>query len=1160
MRLLSHVPARTGVPYERTRADAPEPIPEGAWETVDKKNEDAFYEAIAGVYAELAERDARGEDVGDASRSFLRGVGGALAEHGLEGVARGTSLVAGPRADPIARALRKCVAAHLDKHFDALFDSSRATKENRDALFHMYNTAWPAWRETRRHARGGEAPEERRDAFENGKERLRAAAMMYIEQRLKTADQRTAVSALEANIAAHLFRAFLYLYKGSPAKAEFASVYGPDADTFERSSGLLAIRILDDGKGTFYQEDSRTLSVHKHGDGEVHPVHDGDAPLGAQQAFEKRVRIVGGSTPLHEARRSGSSQSADAAFSETTGLMQRGAKFLRPLSASGAEFARWEKARERARNAEDAERMGRRAEWREHWREEAGGEQRRRRRRNRTVDGQEIWGGYPRGRTSGAAPTPPKPWKWTDLEADGRDAELQKAERKLVMYGKMYDERNRPKARGVPKYHDSWWEWRHNSATSARSDDREATSRRQELQRVQDRMAKRVWYDTYGKNRVYKDANGTEQVAGLPKYKKVVLDRSDAEVGGLANRRMLVKRWMLGHMRRPTLADGSTPRNHSELRCQAARHFVNNYPILEHPNLEYALSFCDAAQQRAVEDEYADFMAAERRLLMNVLRKVPPVADDNEHRDMLEQAYYADSASFARCAPGAPGAPAASTSKGRRTLPALLLPSFFARTFKPGGQKEYGLGASKLPLPRWAAADGTNYQLDNANASMKHLKGYNKRQAAGKAARYRARRDHTLTKDTGCEELEGDDPHWTQLGRITTRLQFPEQTKNGARKLVPMPDKKATPSLYNAALVRLLEFHDEIHPLEGDSLWTNKTHDWDCDDDIDDADQARIDALKARKRDLTEDEQTELRGLQGQPPQAWRHSFWADPLVARPRGGDAVPWLVALKATGKCSKFVTSSTSTVVELVIKRLLEYGRQDGAREAAFCEDDAAWSVRAKTINQANGKGAVQASTLADAFYTSLLTAFPEAKKHGGREINSIMEFIRWFHLHVWRPWGEQVQNKPGKRAFRSVLSQLVGIPDINTTLPLKKTYDKIDKETQKPTGKPDWVEWEKTAYEATLFLNVQNYMDRLWEAVTFTKMALDFAVVDRDSPLRQTDELRAVLDAWIAMTEPKQDDALADAETDAEDELVPTPGDAADEHDEDDSADDAGADGV
>ena len=1163
MELLAHVPVPIGTPYELSTeeaADVFEVVDEGDWDDMRQRNENGFYEAIATVYCEVVQDEAKGKDVGEASRSFLRGVRSALAEHDLTDVAGDASLNLTQRVGPTAKALRKCIAGHLDTHFDALFDSSRATQENRDALFHMYNTAWSGWREKLRHASGRDAPDEIPDAFQTGKDRLRNTAMMYIEQRLKRADQRLEVSALEANIAAHLFRTFLYLYKGSREQAELQGIYGPDADTFERSSTLLRIAILSDGAGTYYLHYDKTV-VHSHSNDEVQPVHDGDAPLNAQQAFEKRVRIVGGSSPLREAeRRSEFAEGSGNAFSETTDLMQRSAKFLRPARTDTAEYRNWLEARRRAYNEEDAERRQRRVEWREHWREEAGGEQKRSRVRNRTVNGEEIWGGYPRSRTVGTPLKPPKPWKWADLQVPGREAELEKAQKKLVEYGKMDDERRDRRRRNLPSWMDSWWGWQHFSENPAWQEPQEKARREKELKEAQDRVAKWVWYDTYGDTPLYKDAQNQVQAAGLPKYKRVVLERGDGELEGLVNRRMIVKRWMLGHMRRPVLADGSTPPNHRQLRCQAAQNFVNNYPILEHPNLEYALSFCDSAQQKALEDEYVDFMAAERRLLMNVLRKVPRGdADDDAHRNMLEQAYRADSASFARCNPNVvPLAPrggaaattdAASANKDSAKLPDVLVPSFFAREFT-GEKKSYTLGAPNLPLPRWATGKGFNngggahYIPQKAKALVTQMKGYNERQARGKAVRAAAAQKKKLKRNTGCEELlENEDGNLHKLGRIKDgRMPMPTQIKDGTRRLVRMPNKTKEPNLYNAALVRLLEFFDELHPWEVKNMFNNANYDWEClENELDEEAQNRLDELKAlEEEELTEAQELELRTLEDQPPQPWRYSFWADPLISRPTGTSNVSWRNRLNATKRSSKFVTGGVSTIVEVLIRRLLEYGREPGHSDA-FHQDNQAWAERADTIQQADGGGMIKAGTLANAFYTSLLTAFPESRESGGgREINSIMEFIRWFHLHVWRPWNDVVEGKKGKRAFKSVLSQLACIPDINTVPVLKKEYTK--------DRKPVWKDWEDHAYEATLFEDVSYYMDRLWEAVTFTKMALDFAVVDRDSPLRQTDELRKVLDAWLAMTKPEPWDAAADAE----DELVQAPGDA-------DADDDAGVDG-
>ena len=1064
MRLLAtHPPvAQTGVPYERTSEDQPR-VTQVWYRVESSKNENGFYEVLATVYCELYfETLGKLEEVAkEAASNLVQGVARALAAHNVPNPATVGELE--KRQSPamiaeVAKALRKCVAAYLAAHFDALFTSSRASADNRDSLYQMYNTLHPGWRHALRHT-DSRTPDESNNPYETGKERLLSAALMYIEQRARLDKTRPEASRLEANIVAHVFCAFICLHSGDEKNSSEEKIYGPDVETFRQLKELLSVHILADGKGNYYYYIGYV--PHIAGSNTVQPVIDGDELGDVEQAIKTKVCIIGGLTPLRFKQDDQSLWGLDTAMegsAETVNLMRRGAVHLRPPS-KGTSDVWWEV--KHAREAAAKERtilIEGRSE------------------RQGITDDKATRGGYPPPRTSDAAPASlsKEAWTWEDLsKGDEREVYRERALEKIKAFGLRADRIQRKRAksnpaqlakleREKPPHADSWWELRNWLRESGPT---------KQGQRVADQMAKEVWQEVH-------------IARAPPEYKYWIKDRDDDEIERLAKRRLLVNRWMRGYMRRPKLADGKEAANEDELReadelrCQAARYFTNDYPILAHKNLKaLTLNRLDASAKSRLEGDYVDFMAAERRLLMNVLKRVRAPQDGWESFEAfdaaLEAAYDADAASFEACPP---------KKQSREKLPSrgpspvgeaaaeasVLLPNAFERRFRLDGI-EYGLGKSNAPPALWTKGSG-NYAPDRAKALIKQAKAY------------RAKKKSEDVKKTNVGSIEE--------GVLSIRKHC------GATKAVAIP-KNAGPQR-DAALVRLLEFSEQLqHPQTG---YTNPD-------------------------------------AQGVPHWELRDKWLQDPLIGR---ANSIGEKKVMPSHLHINSEYVNRGESVIARALRRYQEYAKE---HHDQFMKDDRDLQVMLDKWPLEKSKGGskppLTGKMMERAFYTKLLLCYPNDKKEG--EINSIMGFIRWYHLHAWAPWtfrrDGNVDTNNGKDDAFYRLCCLVGIPDVS--------------KWPTPEGKQEGTteeQWKKSGWEFTLRKNLQERMATLWRAVTFAKRALDFAVVDPKSPLKATKELEAVLRQWMEMTE--EGPAWVDAEfldepmpdaaaSDDEDEPMPEP---------------------
>ena len=1056
---MEFLPPHAAVPISIPYRQGPNPprMPTDLLRDADSKREYGFYEVLAAVFVELSSfvDTEPEEEVSEGVRRLVKSVENAFAEYGLPNPARKEMLMEN-KINATAQALRKCALAYLDKHFDTLVHYSRAVKDNCDSLFRMHDALHPLWRHTRRHVQGRDAPASPDDAYDEGILSLREAAQMYIQRRTQA---RTTVSYLEVNIAAHLFSAFIYWYEGgeSPLTAP-VRIYGPDVATFSSASNLAFIAIVVDPSDGTHRFECGTNGewVHARGSHAVLPQHEGAELLGAKEAFEKRVRIVGGSTPLIEATREGG-HAPEADAQELADLMTRGAAFLRPPEPDAA----WQAERVFAAERATAARKAQRGEWRE----AAAMEQQKRAARSRRVDGKQMLGGYPRSRTSEVLrESPPLPRTWDQLS----DAEQDLANQKLTDYGRDMDAKRNPKQPFKHEYAASKWQlqyvWEIDSLTGEAK-----TAREKVRDAVKNSMARRVWRDTHAVQRMYVATTPQGQrewrVDGLPDYKRVTKPRSDEEVAGLANRRMLVSQWMRGYMQQPVTADGAPRDDADELRCQSARHFINNFSILDHPNLKYVLSQCDDAERQALEDEYADFMAAERRLLMNVLRRVERPSSSAA----LREAYKADAASFAWCGKDEE-APTASDERPSAT-PAggdapVWSPKTFTRTIRTVPREAIAIRTTSSPQ-RWKKryekggdSSTNNYSPRNAKALMTEMKAFRDKKKMGNASEHQK--------------------HWTNFGNIPKRKFLSWHV--GQHETMLMPDKpngSDTNEEYNAALVRMLEFLDQLHPLEQPRYCKNFIT----------GGRSRSPPKKRGKgkRSSGGDEDED----EGNDVWNWKDAALRDPLIL---GNEQIQGckdiLKAKTANHQWSERVKQGYS-VLEMVIRRYIEYARE---HDAIFKKEDPdVWGTRGKVVDREDGAGALKAYTLVSAFWSELLSCFP-AEQQEDNKLNSIMSFVRWYHQHVWSKYDRTEGYGSSARMFKRTLCQIVGVPNINSW----------------KTSSTD--EWEHGGYEHKLKTTIGNYLDTLWTAVSYTKNALDFAVVDPYSPLKY-EPYRHILEEWV-----------------------------------------------
>ena len=138
----------------------------------------------------------------------------------------------------------------------------------------------------------------------------------------------------------------------------------------------------------------------------------------------------------------------------------------------------------------------------------------------------------------------------------------------------------------------------------------------------------------------------------LPDYKRLIPERSAEEEVALRRQRAVNKNAMRGHMHRPNLAytgkAAETPEEMDEvreLRCQAFEWLYTSANIFQDPRLTYTNTQYTVDEREALQLEYEDFMSAERKHLMNILKDCTTDAT----QAMLNRRYEEDSRSFTVC-------------------------------------------------------------------------------------------------------------------------------------------------------------------------------------------------------------------------------------------------------------------------------------------------------------------------------------------------------------------------------------------------------------------------------------------------------------------------------------------------------------------------------
>lgn len=138
----------------------------------------------------------------------------------------------------------------------------------------------------------------------------------------------------------------------------------------------------------------------------------------------------------------------------------------------------------------------------------------------------------------------------------------------------------------------------------------------------------------------------------LPDYKKLLPETNAKEETALRLQRAADNNALRGHLRRPkvpfTNTEASTPEEMHEvttLRCQTFEFLYTSANIFQDPRLTYIGTLYTVDEQEALQVEYDDFMAAERKHLMNILKDCHHDATEAQ----LNWRYEEDSRSFAVC-------------------------------------------------------------------------------------------------------------------------------------------------------------------------------------------------------------------------------------------------------------------------------------------------------------------------------------------------------------------------------------------------------------------------------------------------------------------------------------------------------------------------------
>ena len=250
----------------------------------------------------------------------------------------------------IAQLLRKFVAKYLETNFEAMcsFDWDLKNHHNILSLFKIYDREFPSWESTRQTTNGQQPPPPppaHADAYEVGMARLKAAAISTILKQNPDLEGPDAdVSRLEVSILSEVIGAFITVYdvvaesavkknskkstKRKPVLDGFVTMRyqcGPERSDWnpwpigsedetsdptyvETFHPRIRFLLAQTPHGGSYSLQWNTAAETKDFSDPVEDTLDGlpitaKSVRDAQMAIEKKVRIVGGSTPLREIQR-----------------------------------------------------------------------------------------------------------------------------------------------------------------------------------------------------------------------------------------------------------------------------------------------------------------------------------------------------------------------------------------------------------------------------------------------------------------------------------------------------------------------------------------------------------------------------------------------------------------------------------------------------------------------------------------------------------------------------------------------------------------------------------------------------------------------------------------------------------------------------------------
>lgn len=598
----------------------------------------------------------------------------------------------------------------------------------------------------------------------------------------------------------------------------------------------------------------------------------------------------------------------------------------------------------------------------------------------------------------------------------------------------------------------------------------------------------------------------------LPDYKRLIPERSAEEEVALRRQRAVNKNAMRGHMHRPNLPGNGgraaeTPEEMDEvreLRCQAFEWLYTSANIFQDPRLTYTKTQYTVDEREALQVEYNDFMSAERKHLMNILKDCTTDAT----RGQLNRRYEEDSRSFTVCddpstTPALPegdgdareerrlAGPTAAQKKakylGERESRKPLLDDPFRgeqRVWSTGLQVEFDVPVGETPRER------TRRQQEHAAREVAEMALWEHpafpSDVAAKAtfeAVMKTFKGLTLAQKNKQEKNE------TELFEKIAKVGFPARGGLQPCTYGRMPGD--TEPGYHEAMLRWWRFEKELS-ADGRTKTDFAWHPFlDADPLMGFAGFETKREKKSDERDETWKPPTDLVGVEVPSVEAWKRKWGDDAEAAlllkvlreylyealkRDKNFDSGP--------GVPNGWIGSFYKTF------NVMEKQKDPEIRAAE-------WSTIQAFVNQCNLLPIVKA------FRTALLALFPEPT--GTTGLNGIMEFVNWFHLAAWPSDGSMPIQNDARFDVRQLdpLCQILCLPMISTWTGFEK----------RPTG--DFFEEHKT-HERVL-----SELKQLFTRIMFVRRALDYAAsshAKQAGGVLHKPENAKVLEHWQKLTVP------------------------------------------